>query len=264
MTARMIFVAFTVLAAMIARTPATVAQTAPATASFHHALATASGVHRRLQRLADGVTSRSATGRRPPLLEGDRFAGPQLQRALGIGPVRVPASSNVRALQHPIKELPGVLGADDRHLACQLQRTDLIGPEMDREPTQFPHAPRSIFQQAGPSPLWDALDRCLTTLDAATGRRAVVVFTDAARPATTRIRRGAGARDAVRAAVYLLRLPDSRLAVAAEDPRHERLNSWRPKPARGWCSRASARRLHLSARKLINGWPIPSPVSSTN
>lgn len=85
-------------------------------------------------------------------------------------------------LESVVRDLPDVFRSEDVASVGWFGKAIVTGTTFSREPAMFDAAARDLaksqHERYAPSPLWDALNAALTTLDAREGRRAVIVVSD--------------------------------------------------------------------------------------
>lgn len=184
MTVRTTLAAIATVAAAIVHEPAGVTQTAPATASVYAAIR-----DRRVDPLTTDEITVLIDGR--PQRVVSCTAGPHpltiivlldestsMHMTAGRAGRGVRVTRLMRSFDRLARELPSALDAADRVRIASFGARILIGPEIDRDPKPLGQAFEDVYQGPGPSPLWDALDRSLATLEPASGRRAIIALTD--------------------------------------------------------------------------------------
>lgn len=91
-------------------------------------------------------------------------------------------SMSFMRLENVVRELPDVFRPADVASVGWFGKAIVTGTTFSREPAMFDAAARDLaksqHERYAPSPLWDALNAALTTLDAREGRRAVIVVSD--------------------------------------------------------------------------------------
>jgi len=91
-------------------------------------------------------------------------------------------SMDFMRLESVVRDLPDVFRAGDVVSVGWFGKTIVTGQTFSHEPAPFDVAARDLAkvqrERYGPSPLWDALNAALTTLDTRAGRRGVIVVSD--------------------------------------------------------------------------------------
>lgn len=143
--------------------PLTVVVLLDVTASVSEAMATARAVDPYDKPGAD------ITGARETLPKPEIIKQPNAPSDLFLGPL-------LKAL------IPG-LGTSDRARIGSVSRILRLSSEFSRKPDALERAVREALDvpdadRYGPTPLWDAIDSAVSTLDDESGRRAIVIVTD--------------------------------------------------------------------------------------